>query len=265
MDLEKLFFDENEKPLDRISEDGGFTGIFRKIACVGDSLSSGEFEVRREGKPTVYLDMFDYSWGQYIARIAGCKVYNFSRGGMTAQEYCDSFAEAMGYWDPEKAAQAYVIALGVNDIFGLGQEIGSVGDICRDDPKKNKNTVVGRYAEIIQRYKKISADAKFFLVTMPRDGMFNDKREAHRNALYELAKFFDNCYVIDLYEYMPVEDAKYKERFYLEGHLNPCGYLLTGKIIASYIDYIIRHNINDFRRVPFINTEYSDSNLKKGE
>ena len=265
MDLDKLYFDENEKPLDNLAADGGFTGIFRKIACVGDSLSSGEFEVRREGQPTVYLDMFDYSWGQYIARLAGCKVYNFSRGGMTAIEYCDSFAEAMGYWDPEKAAQAYIIALGVNDLYGLNQEVGSVADVCDEDYKKNRPTFVGRYAEIIQRYKKISVDAKFFLLTMVKGEADNERKEAHRKALYDLAAHFDNCYVIDLYEYMPVEDAKYRERFYLEGHLNPCGYLLTAKIVSSYIDYIIRHNIADFRRVPFINTEYSDTNMKKGE
>jgi hypothetical protein len=221
--------------------------------------------VRGDGKPAVYLDMLGYSWGQYIARVAGCRVYNFSRGGMTAVEYCDSFAEAMGYWDPEKAAQAYIIALGVNDLYGLNQEVGSVADVCDEDHKKNKPTFVGRYAEIIQRYKKISTDAKFFLVTMVKSEADNERKEAHRKALYDLAEHFDNCYVIDLYEYMPVEDAKYRERFYLEGHLNPCGYMLTAKIVSSYIDYIIRHNIADFRRVAFINTEYSDSNLIKGK
>ena len=35
---------ENEKPLDTVSENGGYTAIFRTIACIGDSLSSGEFE-----------------------------------------------------------------------------------------------------------------------------------------------------------------------------------------------------------------------------
>ncbi len=41
MDINKLFFDENEKPLDNLCTDGGFVGIFRTIACVGDSLSYG--------------------------------------------------------------------------------------------------------------------------------------------------------------------------------------------------------------------------------
>ncbi len=39
---------ETEKPLDRIVTDGGFCSIFRTIACIGDSLSSGEFESVKE-------------------------------------------------------------------------------------------------------------------------------------------------------------------------------------------------------------------------
>lgn len=38
MELKNIFENENEKPLDTIPEDGGYTAIFRTIACVGDSL-----------------------------------------------------------------------------------------------------------------------------------------------------------------------------------------------------------------------------------
>ena len=96
MDLNAMFNQPDEKPLDNLVTDGGFCGIFRKIGCIGDSLSSGEFEgINAEGQKT-YHDYFDYSWGQYLARMAGCTVYNFSRGGMTASEYCNTFAEANG-------------------------------------------------------------------------------------------------------------------------------------------------------------------------
>lgn len=85
MDLEKLLFNENEKPLDNIVYDGGFTRIFRTIGCIGDSLSSGEHESRDAEGKAGYHDFYDYSWGQYIARNAGIKVYNFSKGGMSAK------------------------------------------------------------------------------------------------------------------------------------------------------------------------------------
>ena len=92
----------DEKPLDRIVTDGGFCTIFRNIACIGDSLASGEFESKDEEGKKGYHDFYEYSWGQYIARSSGSKVYNFSKGGMTAKEYVESFGEANGYWDKDK-------------------------------------------------------------------------------------------------------------------------------------------------------------------
>ena len=38
---------EGEKPLENLVSDGGFCGIFRTVACVGDSLASGEFEKKK--------------------------------------------------------------------------------------------------------------------------------------------------------------------------------------------------------------------------
>ena len=118
-----LMRDPNERPLDNIVDDGGFSAIFRRIACVGDSLSSGEFEqVDAEGKKS-YHDMYEYSWGQFIGRMIGAEVFNFSRGGMTAKWYLDSFAEENGYWGEDKKCQAYIIALGVNDLLGQRQTL----------------------------------------------------------------------------------------------------------------------------------------------
>ncbi len=125
MNLENIFKNENEKPLDNIPADGGYTAIFRTIACVGDSLSSGEFEADNKNGGSSYHDMFEYSWGQFMGRMCGSRVINMSRGGMTAKEYCESFADANGYWNPKYAAQCYIIALGVNDLFGQNQEIAA--------------------------------------------------------------------------------------------------------------------------------------------
>nr|MCR4719613.1 hypothetical protein [Bacillota bacterium] len=96
MNWDKLFA-KNEKPLDSLVEGYSNTAIFRTIAFIGDSLSSGEFEtVDSEGNKE-YHDLYEYSWGQYIARKNGLKAYNFSRGGMTAKCYLESFAEENGF------------------------------------------------------------------------------------------------------------------------------------------------------------------------
>lgn len=257
MDWEKELFYDKEKPLDKLVDGYSHTSIFRTIGFIGDSLSSGTFEIRDEkGNPMSY-DMYDYSWGQYIARKNGLKAYNFSRGGMTAQEYVESFADANGLWDEDKACQAYVIALGVNDIYHQKMEIGSTKDINDELYLKNKSTFVSYYASIVKRYKTINPDATFFFVTFPNLNLPYEDNNYNRtidmvNALYSLAEYFENSYVIDLYQYGPVYDQKFKEKFFLYGHMNPSGYILTAQLIDSYIDYIIRHNPGDFKLVGFI-------------
>lgn len=249
---------ENEKPLDTVSENGGYTAIFRTIACIGDSLSSGEFESDAGDGKSNYHDMFEYSWGQFIARMCGSTVYNLSRGGMTASEFCQSFADNMGFWNAKYASQAYIVALGVNDLFGQNRTIGSTADICDDDPEKNETTFAGYYAKILQKMKKIQPRAKFFLMTMPKESHDNEERTqkklAHRTLLYDFAKKFENTYVLDLYEYAPVYDEEFKRCMFMRGHLNPMGYLYTARLVSSYIDYIIRKNPEDFAEVGFIGT-----------
>jgi len=253
MDWDKVLYNEGEQPLDHLVDGYSRTAIFRTVGFIGDSLSSGEFEtVDGEGKRH-YHDRYEHSWGQYIARKNGLTAYNFSRGGMKAQWYMESFAEENGFWDPDKACQAYVIAMGVNDIYNSHQEIGSIEDI--EAERHQRPTFIGFYADIIKRYKEISPDAKFFLVTFPRGSRGATEDTVNMvNALYAMAEYFDNCYVIDLFKYGPTYDEKFKEHFYLHGHMNPSGYILTAQLVDSYIDYIVRHNPDDFRGAGLIGT-----------
>lgn len=236
---------------DEIYCDGGNTAIFRTIACIGDSLSSGEFERKENDGTTTFHDMYEYSWGQFIGRMTGAKVYNLSRGGMTAKEYVETFAEENNYWKVE--AQAYIIALGVNDFIVRGYDVGSV-----DDCDIDSDSFSHYYGTIIKKYQELSKDSKFFFVSMPREND-NEKNEIYRSKLNKLltnfTKKFPNSYLIDLYHYAPIYDKEFKDYYFLEGHLNPCGYLYTAKMISSYIDCIIRENYNDFRRVSFIGKE----------
>ena len=257
MNWEKeLCIDENEKPLDRLVEGYSNTSIFRKIAFVGDSLSSGEFETLKPDGKKGYHDIYEYSWGQFIARRNGLTAYNFSKGGMRARQYMESFAEQKGFWNPELACQAYVIALGCND-FNHKVEVGSIDDIDKDDWRNNKPTFIGDMAAIVQRYKEISPDAKFFFVTMPASSdpvKVKERHEPQAAACYALAEYFENSYVIDLFKYLPVQDDDFKAKFYLHSHMNPMGYIFIAKVVDSYIDYIIRHNPDDFKHVGFINS-----------
>ncbi len=264
MNWEEKLYKNNEKPLDSLVSGYSNTAIFRTIAFVGDSMSSGEFETCDEDGNKGYHDFYEYSWGQHIARKNGLKAYSFSRGGMTAKEYIESFAEEKGFWDKDKAAQAYVIALGVNDICNAHMPLGSLDDI-QPDYRENGKTYVGYYAQIVSRYKEISPDAKFFFVTFPKDPKLNRDGEAQKviESIYKLSEHFENSYVIDLDKYGPLFDERFREKFFMFGHMNPSGYLLVAEIIDSYIDYIIRHNPRDFEMVAFANDIKSNRQLFK--
>ena len=202
-------------------------------------------------------------------RDAGCTVYNFSKGGMSAKCYCESFAEENDFWNIEKRCQAYIMALGVNDvsqIIGGEYELGTIDDIDTADYKNNAETFAGWYAQIIQRYKENQPKAKFFLMTMPKEPMRDEKRKElnakHNRLMYQLAELFDNCYVLDLCKYAPEYDEEFKKNFYLAGHLNAAGYRLTALMVESYIDYIIRHNPEDFKQVGFVGTPFYNEDFK---
>ncbi len=263
MTFDNYYCGADEKPLDNLCENGGFTAIFKEIACVGDSLSSGEFAVKDDEGKMSYNDIFYYSWGQFIGRMTGSHVYNFSRGGMTAKEYIDSFADEKGFWDEDKKAQCYIIALGVNDTNRIREgnlKIGTTDDIS--DADSPTDTFAGYYSAIIARYKKISPNAKFFLVTIPRSDYDSQEHteiyDKLRELIYKMSEYFDNTYVVDLRKFTPVIDEKFVSHFYLFGHLTPQGYKIFADIISSYIDYIIRKNPRDFAAVGLIGSFAED-------
>lgn len=267
MDIRQFMKQEGEQPLDHLVTNGGLCGIFRKIACIGDSLSSGEFQ-SYENDAHGFHDFYEYSWGQYMARDAGCTVYNFSKGGMTAKDY-DRFARDKGFFGDEYKSQAYIIALGVNDVSRVlaGElEFGALSDVCLEDYAKNKATFVGYYAKIIAKYQAIQPKAKFFLMTAPRGSDDSAERSAyydqHAEILHGLAAMFPNCYVLDLRRYAPLYDAEFKRNFFLTGHMNAAGYRLTALMVESYIDYLIRQNPEDFTQVSFIGTPYHNAKAK---
>ena len=249
--LNNSIVDKNEKPLQNMVTNGGYASIFRSFAVIGDSLSSGEFEVLDEQGNKYFLDLFEHSWGQYMARDMGSTCYNFSRGGMTAKEYMDSFALKNDFFNIKYSAQAYIIALGVNDLNNIDRFYDGNFGTYDDIGDKNSKSFIGYYSAIIARYKEIQPDAKFFLMTFPK-GERPQWAEKFRDLLYKLAEVYDNIYVLDLCENSPQYDVQFRKYNYLNGHLNPIGYRFTALMVESYIDYIIRHNIDEFKYVGLI-------------
>lgn len=251
-------------PIKKFVPDGGLTSIFRTIGFIGDSLSSGEHESYNEKDGKGYWDYMEYSWGQYIARKCGLKAINFSRGGLTAKEFfpftLGNDGRANNIFDEKNKCQAYVIALGVNDMNHLDERytgFGSFEDVDFKNEDNNKTTFVGEYVKIIQKLRKIEPKCRIFVVTTPMEKPMTKEKKAlfsrMNEFLRELPDHFEFLYVIDLWKYAPIYDGKrMKTKYFCGGHMSAAGYKFTGDMISTYIDYIIRKNPKDFTQVGFI-------------
>ncbi len=248
---------EGVNPIETLSPDGGFTAIFRTLGCIGDSLASGEHESCDENGTTRYHDYYEYSWGQFIARKCGIKVTNYSVGGLTAKEF-HALADHTKCFTPENACQGYIIALGVNDMSWImrGQlEFGTFDDVDWENWLNNKSTFVGEYVKILQRIRRVQPKARIFMITPPRDVTQLERQDLYDQVaafIRALAEKFEFAYVIDLRKYDCPLDEEYKKTYLLGGHLSAMGYKRSADVIATYIDYIIRNNIEDFKQVGFI-------------
>ena len=80
--------------------------------------------------------------------------------------------------------------------------------------------------------------------------------------LRELAKRLEFTYVIDLRKYAPIYDNTVYDNFFMGGHMSTMGYLFTAQIVMSYIDFIIRHNVDDFRQTGFIGKGIHNARFK---
>ncbi len=240
-----------EKPLDNIKPTCGFAGIFKEVGVIGDSLSAGEFESRGRDGNILYHDMYEYSWPAVLERLTGTVYRNYSRGGMTAKEYYESWAGENGFWQWN---QAYIIALGNNDVFVVNHPTGSAADIHTENPEANPDTFFGNMGRIVSRLKKIEKDARIFLVSMQRRGEIQGDPVicAVTEEMKKMCRLFSFTYLIDMTRYGPVYDEEMRKTFALGFHPNAVGYYSYALMVGNYIDYIIRQNPEDFFEVPFI-------------
>lgn len=241
----------NEMPLDVLKRDGGLFTIFRKVAYIGDSLSSGFMDYYDSAGVWHGVNLWEFSYGQFIARMTGTDFFNSSTGGLTVRTWLSGYASAL-FDNPDNLCKAYIIYLGTNDqskILSGEMPLGSLGDIDLGNWQNNVDSFAGRYGEIIQRIKQTQPKAKIFCVTVPKrptsatDNVCNP-------IIRQIPSLFTNVYLIDLWRYAkPIPH-------YTGSHLNAIGYQIFGWQITSYIDYIIRKNPVEFNEVQFIGTNY---------
>lgn len=259
----------SESPLSGLSENGGYVRTFEKIACIGDSLTAGNLDYNGDSFGEYVNDFTSYPLN--IARMTGNTVYKLGRGGATAVNSNTAIrenhswlniAESNSWLNDEHKANAYIIALGTNDIGYYGSFTGDVStDIDISDYSNNdSSTSVGGYATIIQRILELQPKAKIFCVTIPNTRNSQTTRSEANEKIRAIAEML-GCYVIDLETYgVQLTDVEtWKTKYYNGGHLNALGYVELAKMILTYMNWIIENNADDFRTIGFIDTDYNYS------
>ena len=244
----------------------------------------------KTNKPTIIFqnvtvaDVYDVSWGQQICRLLGASGYNFSVGGEYCKRWCIG-EDNDRRWDKAQTdlKDVYTIGLGVNDRgYWMGGQTSIVdypcvtayqnqsdygnltlteqeilADVNDADYTQNANSYAGWYAGIIQRIKSVRKDAHIFCITNPQD--INVSKNEWNQVIKVLVDHFNDYYgkktiwLVDLEAYNKgVNQAWFKTYCNLNGHFSAFGYLYFGYQISTYIDWIIRHNILDFKGTALI-------------
>lgn len=230
---------------------------FHTVGCIGDSLASGECYSNETGTPIPH-DLYEYSWGQCMARRSRCTYYNFSRGGMTAGSWLSDIEHGYALAsDGNHVCDAYIIGLGVNDSNYYKDRIGTIADIHLNDPSLNPDTFYGNYGKIISLMLGINPRAKFFCLTAYMN------ISAINNAIRTIVNYFNSnidstmCHLIDL-------NANYQSEYSNDfiigntryGHYNALAYNYMANIIIKEINYVMYTNYDAFKQIEFSKTDY---------
>lgn len=242
--------------------------MFTRGLCIGDSITEGVFNY--DGGQTTIKK---YAYPSVFKRMTGIDIVNAGVGGLTAKTWYEASIDSntqYGRWvnnewvwhvSPETAegdvvseALDYsgydfaVIHLGINDIYLMGDET------TLDETVSTFETNIHN---IINKLKAENMGIKVFLATIvpsyayPGNTDFAEINEKIR----EIANEIEDVFLIDLNTYSECFDGTP----YSHIHLTALGYSKMASEIKSLICYAIKENLEKFKNVQFIGTDYAIS------
>ncbi len=253
----------NTNPSSPVHYTGNEIQIFSRGICIGDSVTDGSFDNDTDG---AVIKRFSYP--SILKRITNIDIANAGIAGATSATWYDASLNSDSLWgkwvndewvwntNPEVSAADVVssqlsysnfdfaiIHLGINDL-GMKGNLTVEEAIAAFEVNINK---------IISKLKSNSKGIKIFFATIIPS--YAPATNMDYKSLNDKIKFIveenDNVYLLDLNKYS--ESANHVA--YNRIHPTALGYHKIANEIASYISYIIRHNLDDFESVQFIGTD----------
>ena len=262
---EAIFYDDGktildvENPCKYLISNMSLASSILKWGFIGDSFGAGEFEYLEDGIVKYQDNQESYSFGARFIRMNNVDGYVFAQGGQTAKGWCTGTGSRT--WEEAKKAerlqQAYIIQLGTNDA-NRGVAVGSTEtDINLSDYNNNADTFAGWYAGIIQRLLSVQPRAIIFAATLRRKGDSTGRNTQMSEVIRKIVNMFENVFLVDIEKYGIDWESEFGKSLLNGGHPTSAGHLYQAIYYNTYIDWIIRNNMDAFKEVHFIGTDYS--------
>ena len=184
--------------------------LFQKVGVVGDSYASGELAF--DGQ---YVDHYEISWLQILARKDGFIGTNFSKGGMSTCTWLTN-PKCMPLMQSSDEQDLYILALGINDEALGTSYIGSEADI-----DSGADTFYGNYGKIIKAIQTKAPQAKLVIATIADS---SDTATQFNTAITTIANHFAIPVIVQL------DDQLFNSSFYKDTMI---GGHPTGPVYAS--------------------------------
>lgn len=267
--VESLFrsgaYDPEEIEENPAEYNGNEIQVFSRGLCIGDSITEGVFNY--DVDQTVIKK---YSYPSVLKRLTGIEIVNAGVGGLTSKTWYEASLdsdEQYGTWvngewvwhispeiaDGDVASKALDYAGFDFSIIHLG-----INDVYMSDALTFDETIAvfeTNIYNIINKLKMANAGIKIFLCTIiPCYAYVGHLEYETLNAkIREIAEATEDVFLIDLNEY----SACVGGTAYVNQHLTALGYHKMATEIKSLISYTISKNLEKFKEVQFIGTEYA--------
>lgn len=200
---------------------------FKKILCIGDSLTAGQFDYKEDGV-TKEFNAPEYSYPAFLKAMTGRDTTNAGDAGETTVSWY-----ALHGQEDFSGHDACIIMLGRND-YVSGRETTS----------EERATA---FANIISKVRTDNPQIPIFMATLIN--YYTGDGANSMNTDIRTAATANNCYLLDISAYgrMVLSDDAYS-------HCTAEGYYTLAEYFFRYISYIMHNNYTAFKTIQFVGT-----------
>ena len=244
----------NESPVDY---KGNEILAFCRGICIGDSVTEGTLD-HSEGT----MNKAGMSYPAILKRLTGIDIVNAGIAGTTSKTWYETSlnsATSWGDWvnnewfwrEPQGSSLDYsgfdfaIIHLGINDI-GSMEEGTSITDVI--------STFETNINNIITKLRDNNKGIKIFIATIIPSyaSNYNANYKALNEKIIAIADASSDIYLLDLNTYSNLT----MHQAYNVWHPTALGYVKLAEEIKALISYTISQNLDDFKGIHLIGTDY---------